>query len=102
MRCRLPVLIGLFGSTAFALFNVDSGFGQTVNVPNEQLALVGGTIYTTPAAEPIADGVVVTAPNERWQELSAALAREDIHLSGMAAVDTSLEEYFLEVTGEDQ
>jgi hypothetical protein len=34
-------------------------FGQPLNTPNGDLALVGGTIYASPAEEPIRDGVVL-------------------------------------------
>ncbi len=46
-------------------------------------------------------GLLVEADPARTSELSAALARSDIYVSELRALDTSLEEYFLEVTGEE-
>ncbi|MEE8491055.1 MAG: ATP-binding cassette domain-containing protein [Acidimicrobiia bacterium] len=46
-------------------------------------------------------GLLVEADPTRTSELSAALARSAIYVSELRALDTSLEEYFLEVTGED-
>ena len=44
-------------------------------------------------------GLLVSAPVARSIELSAALARSEVYIAEMAPVETSLEEYFLEVTG---
>ena len=51
-----------------------------------------------------ADGesVVVTAPGERSPELSMALGRSEVYVTEMAAEEMSLEQYFLDVTGDDQ
>ncbi len=49
---------------------------------------------------PAADGLVVAAPAGRAADISAALGAAGIWVSELTAVDTSLEEYFLEVTGE--
>ncbi len=46
-------------------------------------------------------GLLVEADPARTSELSAALARSDIYVSELRALDTSLEEYFLEVTEEE-
>lgn len=46
-------------------------------------------------------GLLVEADPTRTSELSAALARSAIYVSELRALDTSLEEYFLEVTGEE-
>ncbi len=46
-------------------------------------------------------GLLVEADPTRTSELSAALARSAIYVSELRALDTSLEEYFLDVTGED-
>ena len=46
-------------------------------------------------------GLLVEADPARTSELSAALARSAIYVSELRALDTSLEEYFLEVTGEE-
>lgn len=43
--------------------------------------------------------LLVSAPVARSIELSAALARSEVYIAEMAPVETSLEEYFLEVTG---
>jgi ABC-2 type transport system ATP-binding protein len=45
--------------------------------------------------------LVVTAPIERAWELTAALAAERIFVSEMVPIQTSLEDYFLEVTGRE-
>ena len=44
--------------------------------------------------------LVVEAPRERAAELSRALAEQQIYLSELRPRDSSLEEFFLEVTGE--
>ena len=51
-----------------------------------------------------ADGesVVVTGPGERSTELSMALGRSEVYVTEMAAEEMSLEQYFLDVTGDDQ
>ncbi len=48
------------------------------------------------------DGYLVAsaAPERSW-EVTAALAQQGVYVSDMARVQISLEEYFLEVTGED-
>ena len=45
--------------------------------------------------------LLVSAPHERSWELTAALSRAEIYVSELSPVQTSLEEYFLEVTGDD-
>ncbi len=47
------------------------------------------------------DRLVVDAPQERAAELSRALAEHQIYLSELRPRDSSLEEFFLEVTGEE-
>ncbi len=47
------------------------------------------------------DRLVVDAPSERAAELSRALAEHQIYLSVLRPLDSSLEEFFLEVTGEE-
>ncbi len=47
-----------------------------------------------------ADGLVVAAPAGRAADVSAVLGANGIWVAELAALDTSLEEYFLEVTGE--
>lgn len=47
---------------------------------------------------PDADGILVAADPARAWELSAALAAAEVYVSAMATIDTSLEEYFLQVT----
>ncbi len=46
--------------------------------------------------------LIVTAPVERTAELSAALAHEEVYLAELVPIATSLEEYFLQVTGENE
>ena len=45
--------------------------------------------------------LIVAAPSERSPELSAALAQEGVHVREMSSARLSLEQYFLEVTGDD-
>ena len=45
------------------------------------------------------DALLVTAPIERSSELTATLAHSEVYVAEMMPVRTSLEEYFLEVTG---
>ena len=47
-------------------------------------------------------GLLVEADPARTSELTAALARSDVYVSELRALNTSLEEYFLEVTGEEE
>ena len=49
-----------------------------------------------------AGALTVTAPTARSGELTAALSRAAVYVTEMAAVQASLEEYFLDVTGEDE
>ena len=46
--------------------------------------------------------VVVTAPSERGSELSVALGRVEVYVTEMAADEMSLEQYFLEITGDEK
>ena len=46
--------------------------------------------------------VVVAAPSERASELSSALGHSDVYVTEMAADEMSLEQYFLDITGDDQ
>ena len=48
------------------------------------------------------NSVVVTGPSERSSELSAALGRAEVYVTEMVAKEQSLEQYFLEVTGDDR
>ena len=48
------------------------------------------------------DSIIVTAPLERTAELSAALGREEIYVVETAPIQISLEEYFLQVTGDQE
>ncbi len=47
-------------------------------------------------------GLVVEAPSDRAAEISEGLARADIYPTELRAVSTSLEQFFLQVTGEDE
>ena len=47
------------------------------------------------------DFLLVAAPPERTGELTAALGRAEVYVTEAAPVQTSLEEYFLEVTGNE-
>ena len=46
------------------------------------------------------ESVIVEAPSERSSELSAALGRSEVYVTEMAADEMSLEQYFLEITGD--
>ena len=48
------------------------------------------------------ESIVVSAPGERSWELSFALVKSDVYISEMVAEGTSLEQYFLDVTGDDR
>jgi ABC-2 type transport system ATP-binding protein len=48
------------------------------------------------------DSLIVTAPLERTAELSAALGREEIYVVETAPIQISLEDYFLQVTGDKE
>ena len=51
----------------------------------------------------MADGALfVSAPTERSGELTAAMGRAEVYVTEMGPVRTSLEEYFLDVTGAQQ
>ena len=45
--------------------------------------------------------LLVSAPHARSWELTATLSREGVYVSEITPIQTSLEEYFLEVTGDD-
>ena len=47
------------------------------------------------------DGLVITVPPERSSEIAAALSAQGVHIREMAALQESLEDYFLEVTRDD-
>ena len=48
------------------------------------------------------ESVIVEAPSERSSELSAALGRSEAYVMEMAADEMSLEQYFLDITGDVQ
>ena len=48
------------------------------------------------------DALIVTAPLERTAELSAALGREEVYVVETAPIQISLEDYFLQVTGDKE
>ena len=47
------------------------------------------------------ESVVVPSPTERSWELSAALSRSEVYVTEMTADEISLEQYFLDITGDD-
>ena len=49
-----------------------------------------------------AGALMVAAPTARSGELTAALSRAAVYVTEMTPVQASLEEYFLDVTGEDE
>ena len=48
------------------------------------------------------DSLLVAAASERSPEISTALGRSDVYVTEMAAEETSLEQYFLDVTEEER
>ena len=46
--------------------------------------------------------LLVAAPVTRSGELTAVLSRAEVYVTEMAPVQTTLEEYFLEVTGNQE
>ena len=47
------------------------------------------------------ESLVVPSPTERSSELSAALGRAEVYVTEMTADEISLEQYFLDITGDD-
>ena len=45
------------------------------------------------------DSLIVTAPQERTTELAATLGKQEVYVAELTPIETSLEEYFLQVTG---
>ena len=48
------------------------------------------------------ESVVVRTPSDRSSELSAALGRSEVYVTEMAADEVSLEQYFLDITGDGE
>lgn len=59
MRSTLAVFTMLLGPAILTAFTEKAFFGQRHDAPNEYLALVRGTIYVSPAEEPIRNGIVL-------------------------------------------
>jgi imidazolonepropionase-like amidohydrolase len=59
MRSTLSVLTTLLGLLGSTILPATPMFAQSLNSPNQYLALVGATIYVSPTEEPIRDGVVL-------------------------------------------
>ena len=68
---------------------------------NARAAEIISSLDWVSALRPDDGALVVTAPPERSAEIAAALSDQGIHLNEMSQIQESLEEYFLEVTGED-
>ena len=47
------------------------------------------------------DSLIVTAPLDRTAELSATLGKQEVYVAELVPIETSLEEYFLQVTGDN-
>jgi len=47
------------------------------------------------------DRLIVTVAHERSSELTAALSRSEVYVTEIAPLQISLEQYFLDVTGEN-
>src|SRR5262249_48341162 len=59
MGSTVPILTILLGTAILPAFMGAVVFGQALNPPSSDLALVGATIYVSPSEEPIPDGVVL-------------------------------------------
>ena len=68
---------------------------------NARAAEIISSLDWVSALRPDDGALVVTAPPERSAEIAADLSDQGIHLNEMSQIQESLEEYFLEVTGED-
>ena len=47
------------------------------------------------------DSLIVSAPLDRTTEIAAALGKQEIYVAELVPIETSLEEYFLQVTGDN-
>ena len=83
---------------------VQSGGGERVSLrttDNARAVEVLSALEWVEEVQPRGESVLVTAPSERSSELSAALGRAEVYVTEMIAEEQSLEQYFLEVTGDD-
>ena len=83
---------------------VQSGGGERVSLrttDNAKAVEVLSALDWVEEVQPRGESVLVTAPSERSSELSAALGRAEVYVTEMVAEEQSLEQYFLEVTGDD-
>ncbi len=84
---------------------VASRRGEQVRVRTTDNDKARQILSTLDWVESVTDGnedLLVNAPIERSWELTAALSRSEVYVTEMGPVRVSLEEYFLEVTGEDR
>lgn len=87
------------GSVA-ALLGRGQALEMQVTDPDRAMQVLEGLEWVT-GVKRHDDRLVVDAPQERAAELSRALAEQQIYLSELRPRDSSLEEFFLEVTGEE-
>ena len=83
---------------------VQSGGGERVSLrttDNAKAVELLSALDWVEEVQPRGESVLVTAPSERSSELSAALGRAEVYVTEMVADEQSLEQYFLEVTGDD-
>ena len=83
---------------------VQSGGGERVSLrttDNAKAVELLSALDWVEEVQPRGESVLVTAPSERSSELSAALGRAEVYVTEMVAEEQSLEQYFLEVTGDD-
>ena len=83
---------------------VQSGGGERVSLrttDNAKAVEILSALDWVEEVQPRGESVLVTAPSERSSELSAALGRAEVYVTEMVAQGRSLEQYFLEVTGDD-
>ena len=84
---------------------VASRRGEQVRVSTTDNDNARQILSTLDWVESVTDGdgdLLVNAPIQRSWELTAALSRSEVYVTEMGPVRVSLEEYFLEVTGEDR
>jgi imidazolonepropionase-like amidohydrolase len=81
MRSALPLLAMVFTPFLFALTD-SPAFGQPSTTASQSLALVGATIFVSPADEPIRDGVVLI----EGTKIRAVGTKSQVHIPPKAQV----------------
>jgi ABC-2 type transport system ATP-binding protein len=79
------------------------GGGDVLEVRIADAAAAADVLRTVPwvgAVTPDGDGLLVAAPQERAADLTRVLAERGLYVAGLRPRERSLEQYFLDVTGE--